>query len=197
VYAAVAAEAGWLDFDPIELNRRFARAWRAKTDFDYSRAAWADLVVRTFGGSAVDYGLESRLFNRLYDRFTEAQSWHVYEDVRPTLEALAARGLKCAVISNWDDRLRPLLKNLGLNSMFQLVIISGEHGHHKPAPELFARAVSMLELRPAELLHVGDSRREDVEGAAQAGLRAVLLQRDGEPGVGEIGSLLELPGLLE
>ena len=38
----------------------------------------------------------------LYDRFAQADSWHVYDDVRETLTDLRQRGLRLAVVSNWD-----------------------------------------------------------------------------------------------
>jgi putative hydrolase of the HAD superfamily len=53
-------------------------------------------------------------------------------------------------------------------------------------------------VEPAEALHVGDKVDNDIEGAAAAGIRGVLLQREGDPpaGVEWIRSLRELPALL-
>jgi FMN phosphatase YigB (HAD superfamily) len=49
-----------------------------------------------------------------------------------------------------------------------------------------------------EALHAGDKVDNDVEGAAAAGVRGVLVQRDGAPppGVEAISSLSELVALL-
>src|SRR5690242_10554818 len=104
VYAAVAAEAGFPPYDPVLLNAQFAAAWRAKSNFNYTPAAWAELVVRTFSGPPDRFGLSTPLFQQLYDRFVEAAVWRIYEDVRPSLQALQRGGIKLAVISNWDDR---------------------------------------------------------------------------------------------
>src|ERR1051326_9281154 len=60
VYAAVAAESGLPAYDPAVLNAQFVAAWRAKANFDYSRAAWASLVVSTFAGSEGEFGLMRR-----------------------------------------------------------------------------------------------------------------------------------------
>src|ERR1041385_8799653 len=57
VYAAVAAESGLPAYDPAVLTAQFVAAWRAKATFDSSRAAWASLVVSTFGGSEGEFGL--------------------------------------------------------------------------------------------------------------------------------------------
>jgi len=66
-------------------------------------------------------------------------------------------------------------------------------GWEKPHPEIFARAVAAFGLTPGEVVHVGDHRREDVEGARAAGLQALHLDRAGG---GDLASLAELPGWL-
>jgi putative hydrolase of the HAD superfamily len=192
VYAQVAAQSGLPRFDAVRLNDQFKTAWRAKTNFDYSRDAWASLVARTFGGPADQFGVNSPFFERLYRRFMEADVWRVHDDAVPALQALCKAGLKLAVISNWDDRLRPLLRNLKLDGFFQAIEVSGECGYHKPAPEIFLRAGRSLNVPVADVLHVGDNLLEDVQGARRAGLHAVLLRRQLPRAADEIGSLLQL-----
>lgn len=178
VYAEVAREVGWATLDPVLLNARFATVWSSKRDFDYTREGWWQLVQETFRGLGND-PVSPALFGRLYERFTEATAWRLYEDVRPTLAALRRAGYQLAVVSNWDDRLRPLLRNLKLEAYFAVIEVSGESGFHKPSPRIFQRTVSALELSPRQVLHVGDSLREDFHGAGDAGLRRVLLSRAG------------------
>jgi putative hydrolase of the HAD superfamily len=198
VYAAVACEMGIAGLDAAKLNADFIAAWRAKHNFGYSRAEWADLVVNTLGRSVAEVGLGSALFERLYARFVEATAWRIYPDVFPTLNLLRAQGLRLTVISNWDDRLRPLLRNLELDGWFHSIEISGESGFHKPSPRIFQRAVESLGLTPAEVLHVGDSLEEDYRGAKAAGLPALWLRRGTQVAApDEITSLTELPALLE
>src|SRR6185436_4619282 len=50
VYAAVASECGVSGLAPESLNHQFKLAWAARAPFDYSRAAWRELVNRTFAG---------------------------------------------------------------------------------------------------------------------------------------------------
>jgi putative hydrolase of the HAD superfamily len=193
VYAETALEAGLPAFDPVLLNERFRTAWRQKRHFDYSRKAWADLVVETFDGPVLQFGESSRCFGQIYDRFTQAKAWKIHHDVIPAFEALSRRGFKLAVVSNWDLRLRPLLQNLRLDRFFDAIEVSAESGFHKPAPEIFRRMLVRLGLGAGEVLHVGDSLAEDLEGARSAGLRRVLLRRDAKAqGPEEIGSLSEL-----
>jgi putative hydrolase of the HAD superfamily len=193
IYGAVAREFGLAPSEPEILTAQFAAAWRAKVQFDYSPKAWAELVVRTFGGSPDQFGLGTAFFQRLYDKFTEVSVWHVYPDVRPALGLLRERGLRLGIISNWDLRLRPLLRNLSLDGLFHSIVVSAESGCQKPAPEIFRRAITELGVSADAALHVGDSRVEDLEGARGAGWQAALLRRGLPLQIGdELSSLSEL-----
>ena len=174
VYARVAEECGIGPVSPGELNRRFGKAWKAKHGFDYSRIAWRKLVEQTFAGLP----LKPAFFDHLYDEFAQPRCWRVYDDVGPALEKFRARGLKLAVISNWDERLRPLLTQIGLAPYFDAVVISAELGIHKPALAIFAHAAKALQTAPQAILHIGDSPDEDLRGAQAAGFQAALLERD-------------------
>ena len=197
VYAEVAAGFGLAGVEPVALNRGFATAWKRRAGHDYSRAAWQSLVNETFAfaGAALP---TDECFHALYHRFEQAEVWRVFEDVRPVLGDLRSRGLKLCVISNWDERLRPLLDALELAQCFDAIVISHEAGYTKPAPEIFLHAAAQLNLPPEHILHVGDSAREDEEGARRAGMQAALLDRRAKEGGGTtVSTLASLPQLLE
>jgi putative hydrolase of the HAD superfamily len=63
---------------------------------------------------------------------------------------------------------------------------------------VFERALAVAGVDPVQALHVGDKVDNDIEGAAAAGVRGVLLQREGTPppGLDAIRSLRELAALL-
>lgn len=193
LYAEVAARFG-VGVEPERLNRQFAAAWRAKRGFDYSRAAWLDLVQRSFVG--ISEPLPEGYFAAVYERFAEPDAWRIFDDVLPTLEALNQRGIRLAVISNWDERLEPLLEWQGLRGHFEVVVVSCRAGFTKPSPEIFRLAVERLALAPEAVLHIGDSRAEDLHGSRAAGLHARLIHRDELPIAGEqlrsLGELVEL-----
>ena len=195
VYAEVAAQQGIKGLSAASLDRRFEVAWQAAENFNHSRADWAALVDATFRG-LTDRPPSQTFFGELYARFAEPAVWRIYEDVIPALEALTARGLRLGVISNWDERLRPLLDQLKLGRYFEAIIVSREIGSSKPSRGIFEHAVRRLGLPPEAVLHVGDSLAMDVRGARAAGLRALLLQRTGGAArPGRIKSLRELrPG---
>jgi HAD superfamily hydrolase (TIGR01509 family) len=92
------------------------------------------------------------------------------------LEALRARGLKLALVSNTASPewlLRPVLEQQGLVERVDTVVLSSEVGKRKPHPAIFERALAELEVRPEEALFVGDRLDADVYGASRVGMRTV------------------------
>ena len=128
----------------------------------------------------------------------EALEFRPFPDVLPALAELRERGLTLVVASNWDCSLPDWLDPAGVTELVDGVVTSAEVGAPKPSPRVFERALAIAGAAPSEALHVGDKVDNDVKGAAAAGVRAVLLQREGEPpaGVDAIRSLRELPALL-
>jgi putative hydrolase of the HAD superfamily len=189
VYTAAVAEHGARRFDPSSVTTAFLEAWKGRGDFDYSREAWLALVRATFAG-----GLEvsESLFDAIYSRFGRASAWRVHEDVFPFLEKARAAGVPLIAISNWDERLKPLLSELGLAPYFVDVIVSVEAGARKPDPLIFQAAAKRLGLPPALVLHAGDSRFEDFEGALNAGFQSLLLKRGEPPSDVQVATLEEL-----
>jgi putative hydrolase of the HAD superfamily len=154
---------------------------------------WNDLLGRVRAN--LDGGTVSpEAFARLSTHFRSPDSWRIYDDVVTTLEDLRLRGLKLAIVSNWDSHLPKLLAALELDRFFEVVAVSAIEEVGKPNPEIFRRTCERLQVAPAEALHVGDSFAEDYEGARAAGLSALLLdRRDRHPDVPErIRSLGEL-----
>ena len=197
VYAEVAARHGWPNFIPEKLNKQFAHAWRTKRAFDYSKTAWSEVVAKTFIG-LFEPGQPVPFFDALYERFAQPDAWRVHDDVRPALERLLERDLELGIVSNWDERLRPLLNALELDRYFRVVIISQEIGFTKPSPVIFEEAARKFACPAAAILHVGDGEVEDVQGARAAGLRSVRLNRQGQGAAPDVCSTLrELDAFLD
>ena len=205
LYAAIFARHG-LAAEPEDLDRMVREVWRElgiRTRLGEDRFSahgegpqgfWRELVARV--AARLDLPEPSPFASaELYERFSHGDAWEVYPEVRGVLAALREAGLRLAVVSNFDPRLPRLLADLGLASAFDAVVYSAEVGVEKPHPEIFARLLGRLGLPAARVLHVGDDRRADVEGALGAGLQAMWLDRSGR-GRGDLGSLAELPGRL-
>jgi 2-haloalkanoic acid dehalogenase type II len=121
-----------------------------------------------------------------------------YPDAAPALRELRRRGLRLVVASNWDCSLPEVLERAGLSALVDGVVSSAMVGAAKPDPALFEAALELAASPPQRAVHVGDSLSKDVAGAAQAGIPAVLLDRDAEhpDERNRIESLAELPGLI-
>jgi putative hydrolase of the HAD superfamily len=127
-------------------------------------------------------------FEELYDHFAEPGVWELYPDVEPTLAELQRR-YQLGVISNFDGRLRRILRHIGVGQAFSTIAISSEVGADKPHPWIFEEALRLAGTSAEETVHVGDDPVRDWEGAAAAGLRCFHLTR------GE-NSLADLPAWL-
>ncbi len=98
---------------------------------------------------------------------------------------------------------RPRFRRAGFARIFPVIVISGEEGVAKPAPEIFDVALERMggPLRQ-EVLLVGDSLSSDVRGGVDYGLDTCWYNPDGlERGDGpepryEIRRLAELPGIV-
>ena len=103
----------------------------------------------------------------------------LFEDVQPVLAALRAHGTKTAILTNGpSDGQRRKLKATGLDQVVDHVAIGEEIGFSKPAAQAFHKVVERFSVPACEALMVGDSPELDYDAALQAGLMAVLLDRD-------------------
>lgn len=128
----------------------------------------------------------------------EALEFRPYPDVEPALRALRDAGIRLVIASNWDCSLPDWLGPAGLLELVDGVVTSADAGWPKPDPAVFRRALELAGAEAAEALHVGDSLENDVAGARRAGIRPVLLAREGEApdGVEALRSLERLPSLV-
>ena len=105
-----------------------------------------------------------------------------FADAEPALRTLRERGLRLVAVSNWDCSLALCLDAAGIGALLDGAISSAEAGEPKPSPAIFRAALSIAGVQAHEALHVGDSMANDVAGARAAGIRAVLVARDGARG---------------
>ena len=203
-YSGLAREFGG-DLDPETLTTGFRIAFadtppmafpgRTGAGLDRAEREWWRAVVERVTRAAGGVPEFDAYFDRLYAHYASAPAWRVYPEVPDVLEALRARGLRLAVVSNFDTRLPPLLDALGLATFFDAVVCSGEAGAAKPDGTIFARALAALGVGASEALHVGDSREADYEGARAAGIEALLVDRDAD--VHPAGTIPDLRGILD
>jgi putative hydrolase of the HAD superfamily len=197
VYAEIAARHGLGNLTAEFLEDRFRTIWGRRFHLTETRSGWEQLVDEAFAGLA-EVPPSRSFFPELYERFAQADVWRIYDDVPPVLERLPAQGFRLAVISNWDERLRALLRHLQLDSHFETIVVSCEVGHPKPDRAIFEQAALKLGLPAGRILHIGDSAEMDLEGARDAGFNALRIDRTApEPGPDHLRSMLELPERLQ
>jgi putative hydrolase of the HAD superfamily len=170
--------------------------YRAHLHEGRDAASLHDLRVRCAAAMAPVLGFDPGV-----DTLLAALRFRAYPDAVPALEALRALGLRIVGVSNWDASLHERLDETGLAPLVDGAVASAELGHAKPEPEIFARALELAGAAPEAALHAGDTLEADVAGALAAGLRAVLVARDGPatapPGVPVVDALTELPALCQ
>jgi putative hydrolase of the HAD superfamily len=118
-----------------------------------------------------------------------------YPDVIETLTQLKSRQVKLGIVTNGVKKdYDQILQRLAAEYCFDVVVGVDSCNNAKPDKRIFLFALEKLQLRPAEALYVGDSLERDYEGAKKAGLKPLLIDRNGRDlkNVGSIRSLTEV-----
>jgi putative hydrolase of the HAD superfamily len=112
-------------------------------------------------------------FEDLWRHYASPAAWRLREGAAEILSRLRTRGLRLAVVSNFDGRLPALLEGLEIAALLDSVVLPSDAGAAKPDARIFDTALRRLEVAPAEALFVGDDAHHDLAGARGAGLEAV------------------------
>ncbi len=191
-----------------DIDTIFKEEWNLKSKFssanfdtseEEEKRWWHGLVSGVFSridgdGKFVKTRKFEEFFNELYDIFAEPKSWRIFPEVVPLLEKLKARNVILGIISNWDSRLLGLCSGMGLEDYFNFILASGVVGTLKPGANIFKKAIEKSGVADRACLHVGDSLEDDIAGAKNVGIDAILVDRSGasHDGVLSISSLDEL-----
>src|SRR5439155_123772 len=136
---------------PAEAERGFGEALAAAPPLAFpgvgaarlverERAWWSAVVRRAFGPAAERASFD-QCFTELFVHYGCPEAWRVFSEVPEALRLLRARGLKLAVVSNFDGRLPPVLAGLGLRPLLDLVVHSTAAAAAKPDPAIFRGAL--------------------------------------------------------
>jgi putative hydrolase of the HAD superfamily len=178
------------------LDHHFDRYLRGEIAFvEQRRARIRDALARPLDDPTADAVFD--IYARAYE-----QSWSLYADVAPCLEALAAHRL--GVVSNGPAaQQRSKLERTGIADRFEHVIVSEEASASKPDAAIFLLACEAFGTAPSDVVYVGDRYDTDALGARGAGLAGVWLDRAGElapehapPTIATLGALPDLVGAL-
>jgi putative hydrolase of the HAD superfamily len=192
----------------VELGRRFGLALEAAR-YDAARDAalvdltlpddhvhddevWIAFTERIVVGMGGDPAVARGCAEAMTLAWERAENFLLYEDALPALERLRLAGLKLGLVTNAARDLEAFIVHHGLD--VDAGVVSKDHGFTKPSATIFAAILELLEVEPGEALMVGDSLRDDVEGARALGMRAILVDRENRYPEVE-GRLLDLVGL--
>lgn len=137
--------------------------------------------------------------HQVNERYRSAASWKLYDDVLPCLKKLKARHERLGIVSNWSSNLEDLIRDLRMAPYFDEIVASADVGYRKPNPMIFTIMLERLGIDASEAVHVGDRPDADGAGAEAAGVRPIIIDREGrfsDCGYTTIRTLDELDGLL-
>lgn len=143
---------------------------------------WRSLVLQIFSevlekkSLAASPRVLEACFDSLFYHYAQPTSWELYPETVLFLETASKIG-PIAVVSNFDNRLAPVLKGLGIGSYFKKIITSADALARKPERRIFDFALKQLNCRSEEARFCGDSYEADYLGASSAGMRSFHLQR--------------------
>lgn len=100
------------------------------------------------------------------------QSLKLYPTVTDTLGKLKELGLKLVIITDADTHhALARLTRVGLLNYFDFIVAADMTGTKKPNPAHFLFALEILEIKPGEILVVGDSIKRDIVPAHKLGFK--------------------------
>jgi putative hydrolase of the HAD superfamily len=182
IYAAVAKRFG-AELNPIDLEHGFRAAWKTVPRLpdvpgprpDDGRTWWRDVVIQTLENAQAEVESFDGFFDAVYQEFTVSGVWRLEPGALELLQDLRQAGFRLGIISNFDLRLREILKHVGVLDLFEQIVVSSQVGAEKPSPRIFEEALRRFAVEPAELLHVGDEEKADGDGARALGIQAFIL----------------------
>jgi HAD superfamily hydrolase (TIGR01509 family) len=169
---------------------RFRGSPVTREDFTPTFGQGTDADLTVFGLSCTPAELD-HFYAQEFPRHLGTELW-VNPDARPLLDALHARGVGCAVVTNTVGPLaEELLRRAGLREAFASLATADRVAHAKPAPDLVLLALRDLSASARDAVMVGDSRF-DRAAAQAAGVRFIGLGTDGDARVEHLSEVLGL-----
>jgi putative hydrolase of the HAD superfamily len=140
--------------------------------------AYTRHIIEQMGGRGVQVDAAAR---EIYREWAACQHFELFDEVPAVLRELSEIGIKIGLISNSHRCLASFQSHFELEGLVSAAVSSSEHGFMKPHRSIFEAAMQLVAVDPTDAVMVGDSVRQDVEGAVAAGMRAILLHRSRTP----------------
>jgi len=132
------------------------------------------LVERSFKKTNVDIDKALSIYKNHYSEHL-ADETYCYSGVKELLQKLKNFSVKCSIVTNkHEEATRDILKILKINSFFDIILGGDSLPYLKPSPEPVLYVAEKWNLKPEELLMVGDNWT-DIAAARNAGIKSVYV----------------------
>ncbi len=164
---------------------RLSEIWRAKQlEYTWIHAGmdrhipFRDVTRQGLLYALAVCGLDASIAPRLLETYQRLQA---YPEVPEVLHHLKSNGAKLAILSNGDmDMLDDIVKNAGLEGLFDALISVRVAGTFKPVPRVYALATEVFGVKPGDITFLS-SNRWDIAGGKAFGFKAIWVNRTGAP----------------
>jgi phosphoglycolate phosphatase len=114
------------------------------------------------------------IFRELYAQNTSKRS-HLYAGVQEGLDYMKQSGYRLGCVTNKASEFTlPILRDLGVQDYFELVICGDDTARKKPDPLPLLTAAQRMSVKPHNSLMLGDSQ-SDVKAARAAGFQIICM----------------------
>jgi len=165
-----------------------------KGQLELGRSFWVKWNLKVLEEIGIQQNREF-LAKKIDELWWEYADLEVYSDVMETLAQLRAKGVKTGIVTNGlKSDFQKILEKLKLTNCFDVVVGVDTCNKGKPDREIFLYALDKLRVHPKKALFIGDSIKYDYEAAKGAGLKPLIIDREGKtpPNLDTIRSLTEV-----
>lgn len=158
-----------------EVDKKFRQGETYSLSAEQSRNFWVWFYSELLNNLSIKP--DAKTIDVFIKRFSDPDSYMLYDDALQTIEALKNKNLTIGVVSNFEEWCEELLEKMLIKHLLDFVVVSANVGFEKPDIRIFKEALRLSKSKPDETIHVGDNPYADVGGAAKIGIYPVLIDR--------------------
>jgi|SRR3989344_8762070 len=167
------------------IRKRSIETTLADMDIFFRDSFYPQVMRRVGFVAAAEYigSIYDSVDTQAFLKASEVKFWEIFNKeaallpgVLSTLELMRSRGMKLGIASSsFKDFVSYSSEKLGISNMFDAIVTRDDiKGPGKPDPEVFHEAALRLGVPAESCVVVGDSGN-DVEGALEAGMKAIFV----------------------
>ncbi len=165
------------DKDWFEENARAPIRLRSAAEQAKAYARHHQMILK---GAGIDLSATPDLLKVVVTRMqtvSSAMHFVLFDDVVPALKNVRERKLTIGLLTNLDQDMAAMCRELGIGEYIDVAVTSGEIGADKPDPRIFQAALKRADVTAAEAVLVGDQYKNDILGARGVGMKGILIER--------------------